>query len=146
MYVQRNEDGTVRNSWTETGEWFPDDTVIRMENEEGQEVAVGAMRISRHQPEGWERAAAKRWDHIQKQWLDTGAAREPNGFDAALQRIEQADIPNPQKNPTVVHLAGIVEELTAVVRDMQRFIVERDKAFPRMADRSTNANRGHRRS
>lgn len=97
MKVELQADGTVLNTYLddeEAGEWYPDDTVIRQETEAGYPTSTSPMRISRHQPDGWARRAARRWNEKTGRWESTGGPTEKSELEKARAELELPPLPD----------------------------------------------------
>jgi hypothetical protein len=85
MRIETTPLGDVVNTHADDaapGDWYPDDTCLRSEDSEGEEIGHGPLRVSRHQPDGWEARSGRAWDS--GQWVLVDGTRPIAGLRAAM--------------------------------------------------------------
>lgn len=118
MRVEFDKRGAVVNTHpddAETGEWYPDDTRLAVEDGRGRNLPHGPLRVSQRQADDWPERAARAWDG--KQWAPTGRAPVEREADQARRRVREARIP---AEPTLAELAALVRDIQTILADGDR--------------------------
>lgn len=110
MRIEFDAAGNVLNTYDvgTVGEWYPDDTRIRAETEQGEPRPWGALRISRHQAPDWPHRAARAWNETTRTWEPTGGEPQESDLERAIRLLKNNPVPELPESPTTADVVAQV--------------------------------------